>query len=536
MARDIRKGVAGRKPQIRRPFRLPGLPYRPPKPVPPRRAFPGAAGGLRVLQPKKPVVQVVHTARPTPRPKPVLRQAGPIKAPVRATTGTRSTLPPHASTGAVRSHSLTDRTPAAKARLTPPPRRTVTAPATVDTSPFADLTDQDLVNQQLQPLYLENDQQMQELQRLQAQRAAVIQQMTQGIMGQLSTIAPQVQQEYQGFFDRNLSAAKEGAAALAAASPDKQIQADLAAVGAPTEQHQQIATQDQNVFQGGGAVLQDVAGTIPGQAIASSGAAETAYARKLPAFAALQGQQTLKSFLQDMSDQQLKVLDDRRLIAAKAPGLLQDIMTSRLSQDAKNRALDLEEAALRRQLGNDVFNRGVTRTKLTQAQTRLNQTSQQQNTSNQMRYAEIYGYDPKTGKPTLAAIKAAKADKAKGKKPPSATALSNWNKFAEDAYHGVAPKTRYDTGTGQFVPIPGTGKQPVEYYAALKRLMAMGATLARAQQVLNSLYSKGEGGRPYVSLQGRLALENAGMPLPHTNAAPSAAQIAYLRQHGLWSD
>jgi hypothetical protein len=148
----------------------------------------------------------------------------------------------------------------------------------------------------------------------------------------------------------------------------------------------------------------------------------------------------------------------------------------------------------------------------------------------------VYGYNPRTGQPTLAAIKASRADKAKGKKPPSATTMKNWNQYAEDAYHGVAPKTHYDAATNTFLPIPGTHKDAVPYYPALKGLLARGATLTQAQKVLNALYAKGEGGRPYVSLQGRLALQSAGMPLAHPMDVPSAQQRTYLQRRGLWSD
>ena len=95
--------------------------------------------------------------------------------------------------------------------------------------------------------------------------------------------------------------------------------------------------------------------------------------------------------------------------------------------------------------------------------------------------------------------------------------------------------------------LPFTGKDWVPYYPALKRLMAAGATLQQAQKVLNAYYPKGvvkdpktgqvfNPGRPWVSLQGRLALERSGMPLAHPMDAPTARQKSWLQQHGLWSD
>lgn len=318
-------------------------------------------------------------------------QAGkkaPIKAPVRPSRGTASTLPRHASTPAVKSHSIADRTPAAKARALPRPRVTRapvrTAQQVYDHGIGPDgidvgMSDQDLVDQQLAPLYMENDQAFEREQEFERQRAAMIQSLTGELMGKLGTIAPQVAQDYNNFIATNTSLAQEAQQALAASSTNPQTQADLSAINAPQEQKDQLAEQAQQVFQGGGSVLFTRQGLVPGQQLAGQGAAATAYARTLPGIAGLQGAQAMRQFLAQSAETQQSLLDQRRLIAAKAPGILQEIMSSRASEAAKQRALDLEEAALRRQLGNDRFDRAVTKTKLGFEQTRLTQNQKRIN-------------------------------------------------------------------------------------------------------------------------------------------------------------
>ena len=72
---------------------------------------------------------------------------------------------------------------------------------------------------------------------------------------------------------------------------------------------------------------------------------------------------------------------------------------------------------------------------------------------------------------------------------------------AEDFYYGIPPKTRYDTKSKTFVPVPGTGKPPVPYRQAIKNLILGGTPARIAAQIVNGLYAPGEGGRPRTRAQ-----------------------------------
>ena len=168
---------------------------------------------------------------------------------------------------------------------------------------------------------------------------------------------------------------------------------------------------------------------------------------------------------------------------------------------------------------------------------KLNADSQQRSTQNAFRYAEIYGVGP-DGRPTLAARKAAAADAKKS--APKASQLQAWSKVAESAYKGSPAKYVKDTNTGTMKLVPGTGTpakgKRTSYYQVIRHIMSMGATLNQAQKTANVFYHRGAAGRPWVSLQGRQALEKAGMPVAHPMDVPSEAQWKYLHDHNLLGD
>jgi hypothetical protein len=480
----------------------------------------------------------------------------------RPKTGTAATIPPHALTPAVRSTHAASSSAVAKAQAQrgrpprigivpvgpkprpgarPPAARGTTTPTTTATSGDSDIAT--LINSILGPQYAAIDQAVAREQEVNRQNLATYQGLTQSYLNTIRSLPANVSADYGAMMDQTTRMAAASADRLAAASPNADVQALLQAVGAPESQQQQLATQAQNIFQGGGAVLAHTQGTIPGQTLARVGAAQTAYAHELPAVVAARGIQGLQglqyAFGQNLQDLYAK----RAAVAGQVPKLTLDIREQQRADYLKRRALEIEAKGfgLKAATARAGIARGKAETK--QGWARIGIAAATAKTaaaraarSDEFRYAEVYGYNPRTGQPTLAAIKAARADKAKGTKPPSATQRKNWTTFADQAYHGVAPKTHYDTGTGTFIRLPGTGQPPIQYYPALKRLISMGATLSQAQQTLNALYAKGEGGRPYVSLQGRIALSNAGMPLPAPMNVPTARQKAYLQRHGLWSD
>ena len=369
------------------------------------------------------------------------------------------------------------------------------------------------------------------------QRLSGIKGLTDEFMQYLSKVPGQVQGDYSTAISQQMNMGREAQQALAAASTNPQVQADLQTIGAPEAQQAQVADKLGQTFEGGGAVLLGTGGQIPAQQLSSDQAAQLAFVRSLPAVAAATGQQTLRSYLQQSQGAYNDINQQYSQLLSQVPKMRLDFQSQLADQAAKQQQLDLEYKALGLKRQGQAFNQSATTV-------RLQQGAQRIASSNEYRFAEIYGYNPKTGQPTLQAIKAAKADKKKANKPVSASALKNWNLFAEDAYRGVKPKTRYDSQSGTFIPIPPYvtangmvySKAPLKYYPALKKLLAMGASLAQAQKVLNALYAKGEGYRPWVSLQGRVALQKAGMPLSSSMSQPNAQQLEWLRQHGLWGD
>jgi hypothetical protein len=116
----------------------------------------------------------------------------------------------------------------------------------------------------------------------------------------------------------------------------------------------------------------------------------------------------------------------------------------------------------------------------------------------------VYGVDPQTGQPTLAAIKAAKAadqKAAKKKAGLSPTAYASLKKQAaqqaDTFYYGVNPKQHYDASTQTYTEVPGTGVSGVDYPTAVRRLVSRySISVADAQKILNDFYAPGERGRP----------------------------------------
>ena len=471
-----------------------------------------------------------------PKPKKIKRPAGlkgPIKQNVRpphrpaasGSSGTAATIPPHATTGAVAPRSVGAPTSAAVARSTPVRTTTTTSSSTTKTKT---LTDAELVAQQLDPLYLQNTQELDAARRAEAQREALIKSLTTGLQGDLSGVAGQVQGDYDRAFAATTGLASAGQQAISAGAPTQnaQMEADLRAIGAPQEQIDQLRAKNQAIYGGGAATIFGREGVLPGTDLASQGAAASAYARSLPAIAGMQGQAQLTAVIRAAQENEQKIADARALIAAKAPQVLTQIQNDRIAAEQKQAVIDMtaEKFGLTKQTAK--FNQAVTKTKLGYEKVRLDQGTQKL-------MSELYGLDA-NGNLTLAGRRAATAEAKARTKKVSATQIKNWTQFADDAYHGVSPKQRYDSKTGTWVAQPGTGKPAVSYNAALKQLLSQGASLAQAQKLLNAHYARGEGGRPLVSVQGRNALSRNGMPLTHPSDAPNAAQRALLQQLGLW--
>lgn len=363
-------------------------PGAPPARVPP--PFPTGRFGLVRSPAPVQLVPQRHVAIPrSPRPAPPLaRRAGgprpPMTAAARGGKATAASIPTHAKTGAVKSQSLSDATPAAKARAQAhggPPRRSAAFAPPVQRAPSrgpAPPTAAELVQQALAPAYLENTQAQQAQQAADEHNRAVRQQYTQALMNTLGGVAPAVQGDYDHALAQQTALATQGAAGLAAANPNADTQALLAAIGAPPEQRQQITDQNRAVFQGGAATTFARQGLVPGDQFAQHGAAATAFARGLPAVTALQGAQIQAGADYQSGLARQRLLDARAGITARGPGLLGDIRASSAAAAQKNQALAMEARALGLKTQNQRFQQGATVARLQQGSQRLGLASNAQ--------------------------------------------------------------------------------------------------------------------------------------------------------------
>ena len=178
-----------------------------------------------------------------------------------------------------------------------PVGRTRRAPVPAPQPGPAPVTLQDLIDQIVGPqLAYYQGQQQQLTQRQQAQQQA-LSLYSQQLLAALGQVPGQIQSDYAGALSTTQALGQQGMQALQAANPNAQNQALLSAIGAPQAQHEALQQQNQDVFGGGGAVLNYTGGVLPGQTFAQDQAARTAYARSLPEVQALSGRQALVQLL-----------------------------------------------------------------------------------------------------------------------------------------------------------------------------------------------------------------------------------------------
>ena len=135
------------------------------------------------------------------------------------------------------------------------------------------------------------------MQQRQQQQQQALSLYSQQLIQALGQVPGQIQSDYAGALSTTQALGQQGMAALQAANPNAANQALLSAIGAPQAQHETLQQQNQNVFGGGGAVLNYTGGVLPGQTFAQDQAARTAYARSLPEVQALSGRQALVQLL-----------------------------------------------------------------------------------------------------------------------------------------------------------------------------------------------------------------------------------------------
>lgn len=318
--------------------------------------------------------------------------------------------------------------------------------------------------------------------------------------------------------------------------------------------------------------LYALGGYIPASTMNREGAAFGAAANLLPATAAGQGAASIRQVgAQQALDQQgfTKQLAD---LAAQVPGLRAQYQgaadsqaneAAKLAQDRTDSANHERDVRIQQQLqyiaatGVDPktgkltpkaqleWNRvmgglAVAETNAKTAQTRAvtGQVNAQTaidrlSLSQQKAYSDMYGVDA-NGKLTLAGRKAALAEW-KAEHPASKGGFTKKQladlsgkaaKLADLYFYGTPDKTSAGGVVTKGIPAID------DYQKALKLALSNGIPMAIAQRALNALYPIGAENRPYIPIQQRMLLEQAGLPMSNPVGAPTRAQAQWLNAHG----
>jgi hypothetical protein len=229
-------------------------------------------------------------------------------------------------------------------------------------------------------------------------------------------------------------------------------------------------------------VLYGLGGAIPANLLVSSGQAQAAAQRGLPASMLGYGQQQALGTLA-AGQQQADTLTPQ-IIAARAglPKLVQQYLTAIQSQQTNT--------ALANSL---IQNRDTTAG-----------IAQQNADTNATRATNTY---------TIAQQKLAASKQPKPLTPAAAAKLAT---LAGTLYNGVAPSKQFNTQTQTWMNVPGTGQQPAHWATAVARLMASGASAQQAQKLLIAQgWQPGEGGRPLSAAQKKTnAAVKSGLGIP----------------------
>lgn len=177
---------------------------------------------------------------------------------------------------------------------------------------------------------------------LTAARDALIQQLQAGV-------AP-AGQVYDAAIQQQQALAQAGAAGLAAANPNAQIQESLRAIGAPQEQQAQLAGLTQGAFPGQGAVLNVSQGTVPGASLAAQKSAAQQFLAGQPLIAGLSGDQSLRALAEASQAQRDKYLEGRMGIAAQIPQLATQLQQQRVENAQADRAFRFQQQQFQQQV------------------------------------------------------------------------------------------------------------------------------------------------------------------------------------------
>lgn len=262
---------------------------------------------------------------------------------------------------------------------------------------------------------------------------------------------------------------------------------------------------------GGNALLANGSASLAN--LLSRGTAAQDEAAKQPGIALRQGQYDINNATlannKNLSDSLTQVTDQLPSIV----GSLRSASDTRATNIASTR----NSASQFYQSRNDAINAGRAKndTALTTAKIKADTTAQtaaakQANTdrSYSLAYARTFGVDPKTGQPTLAAVKAAQSAETKANKKTAGLTPATYARLKEKAseaadtfYYGVNPKQHYDATTKAYSDVPGTGVPGVDYQTAVRRIQEKFSLKPDdAIKLANEYYAPGERGRPEAPL------------------------------------
>ena len=331
-----------------------------------------------------------------------------------------------------------------------------------------------------------------------------IRQFTQAIISQLQGVPSQVQGDYNNAINAQSSLVNSAADALRNANPNTQDQALLSAINAPDAQGQQIAAQNNAVFNGGAAVGQYLNGVSPLGALRSQGLAATDLARLQPGFQGLRGQQALQAALYQQGQA-------RQKIDAMAPGLTQQYTSSLTAAQQKQQYLDMVARKFGYQKAKDQATLNL----------RVDEFNTRQNTANGKIDVRVSKGFPdglahnSSGQVITSGGKPVRFDANTGSvttRPPSgkdiSTLVDKWKGGRTVSKTVRAPNP--DANGNPVVKTVKTQQGQLSFEQAYKRLTAMGVADKTARQYLQTAYQRGEQGRGWLTNEQRNILKKSG--------------------------
>lgn len=278
-----------------------------------------------------------------------------------------------------------------------------TAPKTVAKKPAAKapMSAQQIalqtVNQSLAPILQSLTGQEKSLGQEQTASRQALKDFTDQIMQYITAIPGQAAGSYNEAINTTNNLAQTAATGLANLNPQSQNDALLSAIGAPDAQKAALSAQNQQAFGGGGAVLYNVAGQIPGTQIAADKANQLAYYQGLPAVAGLQGTQAMRQLLFTQAKDKTALRDKFAEIQAKRPGLVQESLASMQDNQLKIAQQNSLDAYRVEQLKISQAN-AKTNAEWKAAQLEIDKINA--GIRERTATADVTGYDPVTGLPT----------------------------------------------------------------------------------------------------------------------------------------